>query len=172
MDELTLKQYEALSPFEIKDFLAKAALKTTTASALTYINAGRGNPNWIATEPREAFFTLGHFALSESKRVMDLPPGIGGMPKAPGIAERFEAWLAANGSLPGVRFLTAMLPWTVEHFGFEPDAFVHELINSIIGDNYPVPDRMLVHNEQVVREYLQWAMCGDPRPEGNSKSMP
>jgi aspartate 4-decarboxylase len=166
MDELTLKQYEALSPFEIKDFLAKAALKTTSASALTYINAGRGNPNWIATEPREAFFTLGHFALSESKRVMDLPPGIGGMPKAPGIAERFEAWLAANSALPGVRFLAAMLPWTVEHFGFEPDAFVHELIDSIIGDNYPVPDRMLVHNEQVVREYLQWAMCGDPRPEG------
>ena len=34
MDELTLKQYELLSPFEIKDFLAKAALKTSSASAL------------------------------------------------------------------------------------------------------------------------------------------
>jgi len=166
MDELTLKQYEALSPFEIKDFLAKAALKTTSTSALTYINAGRGNPNWIATEPREAFFTLGHFALRESKRVMDLPPGIGGMPKAPGIAERFEKWLAANESMPGVRFLATMLPWTIQHFEFEPDAFVHELADSIIGDNYPVPDRMLMHNEQIVREYLQWAMCGDPKPEG------
>ena len=166
MDVMTLKQYEALSPFEIKDFLAKAALKTTSASALTYINAGRGNPNWIATEPREAFFTLGHFALNESKRVMDLPPGIGGMPKASGIAARFETWLAANGTLPGVRFLAAMLPWTLEHFGFEADSFIHELIDSIIGDNYPVPDRMLVHNEQIVREYLQWAMCGDPKPEG------
>ena len=47
-----------------------------------------------------------------------------------------------------------------------PDAFVHELVDSIIGDNYPVPDRMLVHNEQIVREYLQWAMCGEPRPKG------
>ena len=46
------------------------------------------------------------------------------------------------------------------------DDFVHELVDSILGDNYPVPDRMLVHNERIVREYLQWAMCGDPRPAG------
>src|SRR5439155_120707 len=45
-------------------------------------------------------------------------------------------------------------------------AFVHELVDSIIGDNYPVPDRMLVHNERIVHEYLMWAMCGDPRPAG------
>jgi aspartate 4-decarboxylase len=51
-------------------------------------------------------------------------------------------------------------------FGFEADKFVHELVDSIIGDNYPVPDRMLVHNEKVVHEYLQWAMCGSPRPDG------
>jgi aspartate 4-decarboxylase len=54
----------------------------------------------------------------------------------------------------------------VEKFRFHADAFVHELVDSIIGDNYPVPDRMLVHNEQIVREYLQWAMCGEPRPTG------
>jgi aspartate 4-decarboxylase len=35
-----------------------------------------------------------------------------------------------------------------------------------VGDNYPVPDRMLVHNERIVQEYLMWAMCGTPRPEG------
>jgi aspartate 4-decarboxylase len=46
---------------------------------------------------------------------------------------------------------------------------VHELVDSIIGDHYPVPDRMLVHNEQVVHEYLQWAMCGTPRPKGKFK---
>ena len=43
---------------------------------------------------------------------------------------------------------------------------MHELVDSIIGDNYPVPDRMLVHNEQIVHEYLMWAMCGQPRPAG------
>jgi aspartate 4-decarboxylase len=167
MEVITLKQYEALSPFEIKAFLSKAAMKTASATvAKTYINAGRGNPNWIATTPREAFFSFGHFAITESKRVLDLPPGIGGMAKAPGIAARATAWMAANGALPGVSFLAEMIPWAITHFGFDPDAFVHELVDAIIGDNYPVPDRMLVHNEQVVREYLQWAMCGDPAPDG------
>jgi len=39
-------------------------------------------------------------------------------------------------------------------------------VDSIIGDNYPVPDRMLVHNERIAHEYLRWAMCGEPQPEG------
>jgi aspartate 4-decarboxylase len=169
MDVLTLREYETLSPFEIKDFLAKAAQKAAKASSLAYLNAGRGNPNWIATTPREGFFLLGQFAITESKRVLDLPAGVGGMPKAAGIADRLEGWLRAHRDMPGAAFLEAMVPWAVKKFGFQPDAFVHELVDSIIGDNYPVPDRMLVHNEQVVHEYLQWAMCGTPRPTGTFK---
>ncbi|PYN08406.1 MAG: aspartate 4-decarboxylase [Candidatus Rokuibacteriota bacterium] len=169
MDVRTLKEYETLSPFEIKDFLIKAALNTSKAASITYLNAGRGNPNWIATEPREAFFLLGQFAITESKRVLDLPAGVGGMPKAQGIADRLEGWLRGHRDSPGARFLEKMVPWTVKRFGFEPDKFVHELVDSIIGDNYPVPDRMLVHNEQIVHEYLQWAMCGNPRPQGTFK---
>ena len=71
--------------------------------------------------------------------------------------------------MPGAPFLQAMVPWAVKKFGFDPDKFVHELVDSIIGDHYPVPDRMLVHNEQIVHEYLQWAMCGNPRPKGKFK---
>jgi aspartate 4-decarboxylase len=163
------EQYEKLGPFEIKDFLAKVATKSAEGASLTYLNAGRGNPNWVATEPREAYFLLGQFAITESKRVLDLPPGVGGMPKAPGIAARLEAWLKTHQDMPGATFLQAMVPWTVQKFGFTPDRFVHELVDSIIGDHYPVPDRMLVHNEVIVREYLQWAMCGDPRPKGTFK---
>ena len=169
MDDITLKQYEKLGPFEIKDFLAKVATKSAEVASLTYLNAGRGNPNWVATEPREAFFLLGQFAVTECKRVFDMPPGVAGMPKAPGIAERLEAWLNKHADMPGAAFLQAMVPWTVKKFGFDSDKFVHELANSIIGDNYPVPDRMLVHNEQIVHEYLQWAMCGTPRPKGTFK---
>ena len=68
MDGLNLKKYETLGPFEIKDFLAKVATKAAEQSATTYLNAGRGNPNWVATEPRDAFFLLGQFALSEARR--------------------------------------------------------------------------------------------------------
>jgi aspartate 4-decarboxylase len=94
------------------------------------------------------------------------PAGIGGMPQANGIAGRFEAWLGRHPDMPGAGFLSEMTKFAVGKFGFAPDAFVHELVDSIIGDNYPVPDRMLVHNERIVQEYLQWAMCGEPRPPG------
>jgi len=169
MADLDLKQYEKLGPFEIKDFLAKVASKSAEESSLTYLNAGRGNPNWVATEPREAFFLLGQFAVTESKRVLDLPPGVGGMPKAAGIASRLEAWLKAHKDMPGAEFLQAMVPFAVKKFRFDSDKFVHELVDSIIGDHYPVPDRMLVHNEVIVREYLEWAMNGTPRPKGTFK---
>jgi aspartate 4-decarboxylase len=165
-DLLTLKKFEALSPFEIKDELINLARETSKRTQSAFLNAGRGNPNWIATTPREGFFLLGQFAITESKRVMEHAAGIGGMPQAKGIAGRFEAWLAKHSDMPGASFLTAMLPFAVKKFAFEPDAFVHELVDSIIGDNYPVPDRMLVHNERIVHEYLMWAVCGEPKPAG------
>jgi aspartate 4-decarboxylase len=166
MDLVKLRKFETLGPFEIKDELIKLAKKTSRTTQSAFLNAGRGNPNWIATTPREGFFLLGQFAVTESKRVMEHPAGVGGMPQPQGIAGRFEAWLAKHADMPGASFLTAMVPFAVKTFGFEPDAFVHELVDSIIGDNYPVPDRMLVHNERIVHEYLMWAMCGKPRPIG------
>ena len=93
-DILTLRKFEALSPFEIKDELIKLAKKTSKTTQSAFLNAGRGNPNWVATTPREGFFLLGQFAITESKRVMEHPAGIGGMPQANGIAARLEAWLA------------------------------------------------------------------------------
>ena len=166
MDLLNLRTFETLSPFEIKDELIKLAKKTSRTTQSAFLNAGRGNPNWIATTPREGFFLLGQFAITESKRVMEHPAGLGGMPQPQGIAGRLDAWLAAHGDMPGASFLSAMVPFAVKTFKFQPDAFVHELVDSIIGDNYPVPDRMLVHNERITHEYLMWAMCGDPRPAG------
>jgi aspartate 4-decarboxylase len=166
MDLLKLRKFETLGPFEIKDELIKLAKKTSRTTQSAFLNAGRGNPNWIATTPREGFFLLGQFAITESKRVMEHPAGVGGMPQSQGIASRFEAWLAKHSDMPGASFLSAMVPFVIKTFGFEPDAFVHELVDSIIGDNYPVPDRMLVHNERIVHEYLMWAMCGKPRPAG------
>jgi aspartate 4-decarboxylase len=166
MDLVNLRDFEKLGPFEIKDELIKLAKKTSKTTQSAFLNAGRGNPNWIATTPREGFFLLGQFALTESRRVMEHPAGVAGMPQAQGIAGRFEAWLTKHADTPGAPFLAAMLDFAVKTFNFEPDAFVHELVDSIIGDNYPVPDRMLVHAERIVHEYLMWAMCGDPRPAG------
>jgi len=166
MDLVKLHNFEKLGPFEIKDELIKLAKKTSRTTQSAFLNAGRGNPNWIATTPREGYFLLGQFAIAESKRVMEHPAGLGGMPQAQGIASRFEAWLTKHAEMPGAAFLSSMVQFAVKKFGFEPDAFVHELVDSIIGDNYPVPDRMLVHNERIVHEYLMWAVCGNPVPAG------
>ena len=166
MDLMDLSKFETLSPFEIKDELIKLAKKTSRTTQSAFLNAGRGNPNWIATTPREGYFLLGQFAITESKRVMEHPAGLGGMPQAQGIAGRLDEWLAKHAEMPGASFLSSMVTFAVKKFGFERDAFVHELVDSIIGDNYPVPDRMLVHNERIVHEYLMWAVCGHPVPTG------
>jgi aspartate 4-decarboxylase len=43
---------------------------------------------------------------------------------------------------------------------------VHELVDSIVGDNYPEPDRMLRHSEAIVHRYLMKEMCDDRPPSG------
>ena len=98
-----------MSPFEIKDELINLAKKTSRTTQSAFLNAGRGNPNWVATTPREGFFLLGQFAVAESKRVMEHPAGIGGMPQAKGIAAQFEAWLAKQADMPGAGFLSSMV---------------------------------------------------------------
>ena len=47
--------YGTVSPFEFKDKL----LKLASLNNNTILDAGRGNPNWTAAEPRQAFFTFG-----------------------------------------------------------------------------------------------------------------
>src|SRR5215472_18436224 len=137
MELATLKKFENLSPFEIKDELIKLAKKNSRTTQSAFLNAGRGNPNWIATSPREAYFLLGQFAITESKRVMEHEAGLGGMPQAKGISTRLDAWLGKHSDMPGADYLSSMVKFAVKTFEFEPDAFVHELVDSIIGDNYP-----------------------------------
>ena len=165
---VTLKQqqeFEKLSPFELKDKLIQLASDASRQSTQTMLNAGRGNPNWITTTPRDAFFTLGTFAIQESKRVWD-ETDLGGMPQKAGIAKRLSDFAAKNPNAPGIGLIQAAVEYAVKEFKFNPDAFVHELIDSIIGDQYPSPDRMLVHAERVVHEYLAKEMCGGKPPAG------
>jgi aspartate 4-decarboxylase len=129
------------------------------------LNAGRGNPNWVATEPREAFFLLGKFALGECRRVRD-DKILAGMPARQGIGERFELFLDLNAREPGANFLRGVLDYGVKKKNFNKDAWIHELTDAIIGDMYPVPDRMLVLVEQVVLDYLIKEMCDNRPPKG------
>ena len=90
------QQMSKISPFELKNRLINMADESIKKLAHTMLNAGRGNPNWIATTPREAFFLLGKFGLEECRRTFDLPEGFAGLPQKSGIAQRFEAFLKRN----------------------------------------------------------------------------
>ncbi|MFL6646625.1 MAG: aspartate 4-decarboxylase [Sulfurifustaceae bacterium] len=154
-----------LSPFELKDSLIHLAKDSSQQATAQMLNAGRGNPNWIATEAREAFFLFGKFALAECRRVRD-DKILAGMPAKQGIGQRFELFLDMNAKQPGADFLRGVLDYGMKKKGFHKDAWVHELTDSIIGDNYPVPDRMLVHIEQIVHDYLMKEMCEGKPPKG------
>jgi aspartate 4-decarboxylase len=149
----------ALSPFELRNRLV--ALAQSHAERVM-LNASRGNPNFLATAPRYAFFRLGMFAMGEAERsAADLPAVVAGMPQAAGIAARFEAFLAARPERPGIAFLAAVLRYARKRLGFDADGFVHELAQSILGCQYPEPVRMLPFSERIVRRYLQQEIFAD-----------
>jgi aspartate 4-decarboxylase len=171
-----MKRLSSLSPFELKAEFIKLAESAQAdkpgqkgTAARTMLNAGRGNPNWVATGPREAYFALGYFALSESRRVWTAD-NLGGMPEESGSAGRFERFVRTHPDLPGIEMLKACFDLAVSRFGFDRDAFVHEMTDSMIGDNYPSPDRILTHTEHIVRGYLQDEMF-DHKPPADHLSV-
>lgn len=160
MDEVKKESHklEKISPFELKDKLIDLAIGKKRITR-TMLDAGRGNPNWIAAAPREAFFALGQFAVTESRRVWN-EGDLAGMPSREGIAERFYQYVEGNQQVPGVPLLKEIIDYGIKTKDFEPNAWVYELVDGIIGDNYPNPDRMLVRTEKVVRDFLVKELCG------------
>ena len=154
-----------LSPFELKDKLISLAAETERESHIQMLNAGRGNPNWLCTTPREAFGTLLRFGVEETRRGIDLPD-LGRMPQKAGLAKRFTDFLGANPAAPGARLLRDGFQYGVKKLNFDPDTYAHELTEGIIGCMYPVPDRMLRCTERIVHEYLRQEMCGGVMPPG------
>lgn len=152
--------YGKLSPFELKDKLISYAEDGAKKSTKIMLNAGRGNPNWIAATPREAFFTLGQYAVVEARRVWN-DGDLAGMAKKEGIYDRFKAYAEQHADQPGMDFLKRAVEYGIATQGFDPDAWVHELVDGIIGDNYPVPDRMLRHMEESVNDYIIQEVYGD-----------
>jgi aspartate 4-decarboxylase len=158
------RELEQLSPFELKARLLELAAESARRSGTTMLDAGRGNPNWIATTPRAAFFLLGRFALTEASRVWE-EPDLAGMPESCGSAARLERFLAEHAAEPGADLLAQTLRYGAD-LGFDPDEFVYELADGIVGDHYPGPDRICVHAERILREYLADELCQGEPPDG------
>ncbi len=161
------KKLQNMSPFEIKNELIHLAEESAQKSTEQMLNAGRGNPNWIATIPREAYFLFGQFALNECRRVMDVPGGMAGIAEEKtDIAKRFESFLSEEKASPGLELLKGTYEYGIKRHNFEPDAWVREMVEASMGFNYPVPDRMLSHMEPIVHDYLLQEMCNGKPPKG------
>lgn len=150
------KIYGKISPFEFKNKLIDLAKDKKSAHIL--LDAGRGNPNWTASTPRDAFFTFGHFAVSETKRTFE-SCDLAGIPHKEGIYNRFLRFIEENKNFPAIELLEKIINYGIKEKGFNPDDFLYELCDAIIGDNYPYPDRILPHIESIVHDYLLKELC-------------
>ena len=163
MNRDELRRYEGLSPFELKNRLVELAKHRGERLML---NAGRGNPNWVALEPRAAFARLGEFALAEAQRA-GLAPGLGGLPTKAGIAARLHAFLDGQPGAAGNTLLARGIDHAREAFGLAPDRLVGEWVDGVLGDHYPLPVRMLAQAEVLVRAHLvEELFGGDPQAGG------
>ena len=132
-NKIDYAQYANLSPFELKDNLIKLAQSRTDRVML---NAGRGNPNFLATWPRQAFFQLGLFAIQESEMSFSyMNEGIGGLPIKPGLTGRFEDFIRCHYATPGVPFLGKAFSYIRDQLGLDENAFLQEIVEGILGCN-------------------------------------
>jgi aspartate 4-decarboxylase len=158
MLEKTHHDLANLSPFELKDQLI--ALASSDAQRMM-LNAGRGNPNFLAMLPRLALLNLGEFAMLEAQRSYSyLDSGFGGLPENQGIVQRFETYAANHGGSDGVRFIRAAIAYVKDQLGLDQDVFLFEMASAFLGCNYPTPPRMLLHTEEIVKAYLVQEMLG------------
>ena len=97
---------------------------------------------------------------------MFLPEGIAGIPQKQGIAARFEQFLKSNTYQPGAKLLEQTYHYMLMQHAVDPDSLVHEWAESVIGNQYPVPDRILQFTEMLVCDYLNQEMCDNRPPRG------
>ena len=168
MSEHDYSGFSQLSPFELKDQLIAIA---SSDSQRMMLNAGRGNPNFLATLPRWAFLSLGDFAMREAERSYSyLNSGFGGLPEHEGIVQRFEAYANLHRETDGVNFLRSAISYVKDQLGLDRDAFLFEMVGAFLACNYPTPPRMLEHTEEIVKAYLAQEMFG-PLPRNGEFSV-
>ncbi len=150
------KQFANLSPFELKNTLIDIA---SGKRGRHMLNAGRGNPNFLATHPRHGFFQLGRFAMTEAEHSwIYMPEGVGGFPRLDGIESRFDMFTHEHRGEPGIKFLKSAVSYVRDHLGLDSGAFIYEMCEAILGCNYPTPDRMLTLSEKIVNQYIREEM--------------
>ena len=127
------KALEKLGAFEIAFKMLSLAKNNDKQNV--FLNAGRGNPNWIQTISRSAFARLIQFGIKESKRTIS-EKDLAGYTEKDGIHERLETFLNPQENEED-KFLLDSVDYVYSHFNFNKDSFVKEWIDGVLGNNYP-----------------------------------
>lgn len=144
------KKLEGLGAFEISSKMLKLAQNNEKHNA--FLNAGRGNPNWINTQGRLALSRIIEFGVFESRRTMK-DGNLAGYTALDGIYERFIAFL--DGSHEADKFLCDAIDYSIKNLNVDKDELVKEFVDGAIANNYPVPSRCLVNTEKILNMYLE-----------------
>ena len=97
-----------LSPFELKDELIKLAEVAERDNVAQFLNAGRGNPNWICTTARDAFG-----AAMDVGRAFDQKPSLD---------------LASRADVIATPHTAGLTPDAIEHQAFDTVRQVGDLV--------------------------------------------
>lgn len=149
------KKLEGLGAFEISSRMLKLAKKNEKHK--TFLNAGRGNPNWINTQGRLALSRLIEFGVFESRRTMQ-DGNLAGYTTLDGIYERLIDFL--DGSHEVDKFLCDAIDYSIKTLKVNKDKLVKEFVDGTIANDYPVPNRCLVNTENILNLYLEKELYG------------
>jgi aspartate 4-decarboxylase len=136
---------DAVSPFEFKDHLIALARDAAARRAMPVLDAGRGNPDWMALDARRGFFLLGQCAC-------DWRAATGG---DAGVAPSFlREWLAAHRETAGAAWLGTALEWAQARLGLTDEALAGPMMTAVLGGRYPEPPAILPWVQTVCRAHL------------------
>lgn len=142
---------EKLGAFEVS--FEMLSLAKNNEKENVFLNAGRGNPNWIQTISRLAFARLMQFGVEESKQTIK-EKDLAGYTRLKGISQRLRSFLDPQNHKED-EFIINALRYASQNLGLNPDEVVKEWVDGIIGNNYPVPSRVLRNTEVIINHYLE-----------------
>jgi aspartate 4-decarboxylase len=142
---------EKLGTFEISAEMQKLAHKNEHGS--TFLNDGRGNPNWIETTARLAFSRLIQFGTTDASRTLANDDLVGYI-ESNGVYQRLVHFLKPKEHVED-QFLLAVIKYCHHEYQLDSDQIVAEWVNGVLGNDYPSPDRCLTITEIIPNHYLQ-----------------
>jgi aspartate 4-decarboxylase len=85
--------------------------------------------------------------------------GIAGIPHPDGIVQRFNLFISHHRESPGAELLDKTLQYCTQELGMNPEDTIFEWAEAVIGDQYPMPDRILNCAEPLLRHYVANELC-------------